>query len=140
MIGQTVHARRGATLFVVVLTLIVIAALMSAMIRHLSLANRQLRQHARRAQASVLAESGLERAVSALRSDESYDKETWRIPADQFGGQFAATVNIEVVRDVSRDAALVYVTATYPSGSDFRATVQRQIEIDYRPQQVANED
>ena len=140
MIGKSARGHRGATLLLVVLTLIVIAALMSAMIRHLSLANRQLRQHARKAQAIVLTEAGLERAVSALRSDASYEKETWKISADQLSGQFAATVDIEVTRDASRDLALIHVAAIYPDSSDFRATVRRQIEIDYKSQQAVSED
>jgi len=129
------RARSAATLLLVVISLIVITLIYGAMLRRLAIGNRQIKQRARKSQATVLADSAIERAVFALRSDSDYRQETWKVSAEELGGRFAAQVEIEVTEskedrdDDSNDAKTVSVKAVYPAESDFRVTVRKQVSI-----------
>lgn len=120
--------RRGFTLLIVVISLIVIAAILGAMMQHLLLGKRQTRQWKNHAQATALAESGLERAIASLKKDGGYQAEVWRLESDALGGVYAGTVEINVERQVGQTHK-VDIVATFPVSSDYRATVSKSVTL-----------
>lgn len=120
--------RRGFTLLIVVISLIVIAAILGAMMQHLLLGKRQTRQWKNHAQATALAESGLERAIASLKKDGGYQAEVWRLESDALGGVYAGTVEINVERQVGQTHK-VDIVATFPVSSDYRATVRKSVTL-----------
>lgn len=120
--------RRGFTLLIVVISLIVIAAILGAMMQHLLLGKRQTRQWKNHVQATALAESGLERAIASLKKDGGYQAEVWRLESDALGGVYAGTVEINVERQVGQTHK-VDIVATFPVSSDYRATVSKSVTL-----------
>ena len=120
--------RNGLTLLIVVISLIVIAAILGGMIQHLLLGKRQSRQWRNHAQATALAESALERAVTAMKKDDGYQAEVWRLEPDALGGDYSATVEINVERKAGR-ANRVDIVAIYPDSTDYRATVRKSVTL-----------
>jgi len=93
------------------------------------------RQRARLAlwqiQARWLAQSGLERARATLAERPDYAGETWRLPAQQLGGQDAGVVRIEVqALPGEPKQRLISVQADYPDHSQHRARESRQWVVD----------
>ena len=128
---QNRRTRRAATLLLVVISLIVITLIYGAMLRRFAVANSQIKQRARKSQATALAESAIDRAVFALRSDPDYRQETWKVTAEELGGRFAGQVEIEVKESASVEQT-VSVKAIYPAESDFRVTVRKQISVAFK--------
>ncbi len=126
--------RRGAALIVALVLLMLIGMVSAAFVRAGVARRRQSAMAERRAQADWLAESALDRAAVRLESDDTYDGETWNIPADDLGGRGTAAVRIEVenVADAPRRRR-VNVQAEYPLGSDRRARRSRSITIELAP-------
>ena len=127
-------------MLIVVITLIIITTMIGAMLQHLTLANRQMKQRARKAQATWLAESAIERAVFALRQNENYEEEVWKVTADQLGGRHSGQVAINVESSESNPSVVVSVTAVYPESSDFRATVRKKVTVAKRKISQAAEE
>ena len=59
----------GVAMLLVILCMIIITTMIGAMLRHLTLANQQMKQRMHQIQATWLAESGVERAVFAIQQD-----------------------------------------------------------------------
>ena len=127
-VAQSTSLRKGATLLLVVLCMVVLTTILAAMFRHLRISTRQIKQRARKTQATLLAESAIERAVYRMQIETDYRQETWTIPAAELGQRFGGTVDI-AVGEAKDGQQLVSVTAAYPASSEFRATVRKSVSV-----------
>src|SRR5262245_45355268 len=73
--------RRGGALVIALVTLLVITSTMAALVHSLTAEFRQSRQTALELQAHCLADAALARAAAQLRTNPSYQGETWRAAA-----------------------------------------------------------
>lgn len=151
--------RKGLTLLLVIVCLVVLTTIVGAMVRQMAISNRQVRLRERSAQSTWLAESAIQRAAFRLRQDAGYQGETWSIPKSETGFRHDAQVKIEVKPlrdDQDRGVAdnsdtdeeddetvsgpfTISVAATFPVKSDYSSTVRKQITFS-KPQTITNED
>ena len=93
-----------------------------------------MRSLERQAQAEWLAESGLARASARLSAERSYTGETWKLPAEAFGGRDEGVVRV-VVSAVkghpSRRA--IRVEADYPASDEHRNRQSRSQTVELGP-------
>ena len=126
--------RRGVAMVMVVLTLVVVTALLGGLLRHLVMANRQMKQFANKAQASLLAESGIERAAATLAVNSSYAGGVWEVTPEQLEGKRAGEVEISIKPTDEGNLKAIEVTAIYPASADgdghaFRAMVRKSVFV-----------
>ncbi len=120
----------GVALLLVILCMIIITTMIGAMLRHVTLANRQMKQRMYQIQATWLVESGVERAVFAIQQDADYSQETWRVTAEELDGQYAGQVEIRVHSETDDDSLVaVDVLAIYPHPSEFGVKVRKRIMV-----------
>jgi Tfp pilus assembly protein PilV len=121
---------------IVLIALIVIAIICAALLK-VSVARRSnIKAEERRVQAALLAESGIDRAVSRLSASRDYTGETWEISSEDLGGRGPAVVLIAVVPgpDPLEDRK-VRVTADFPARSEYRTRESRELSITIPPPQ-----
>ena len=132
------RGRRGVAMVMVVLTLVVVTALLGGLLRHLVLANRQMKQFANKAQAALLAESGIERAAATLATNVSYTGGVWEVAPEQLAGKHAGEVEISITPADEDNLKVIEVTAIYPAskgqGGAFRALVRKSVFIGTKTQ------
>lgn len=124
------RSRRGLSTLLVILALIFVTGMIGVTLRQLNAVNRQRRLVNYRAQASLLADSGIERAVSMAQRDPDYVAETWTITAGEMGSWHGAEVEISV--DRSSLPPRIVVAAHYPAQSKVQAHVRKQIQARVR--------
>ncbi len=112
------HARnknRGMILIVVLVCLAVALSLLMVGVKLALSAHRVTRSWQWSAQARCLAESALNRAAAKLSAAADYSGETWKIPAEDLGGEDAGIVNIEVkLLPDQANRRMVRIAADYP--------------------------
>ncbi|QDU91102.1 hypothetical protein Pla175_45200 [Pirellulimonas nuda] len=112
--------RRGATIFVVVAVLAVVAALASTWTASALRRSRQTRLAHLQVQADWLATAGVARARVQVLLDKAYDGETWRVPASELRGGEDAEVAIQLDEDE------LTVRVAIPPGDAVRVRVTRR--------------
>lgn len=122
--------RRGAILVVVIVCVMVALALLSSIVKLAAVGRHTFDRQLWEAQASWLAESGLERAAWRLAADPDYTGETWTVPAEELAASDAAVVEIQVEPIPERPGRrLVRVRADYPDHPEHRARQSRQAVV-----------
>ena len=121
------ETRRGVSMLIVVITLVVLTAVFGAMLQHILLANRQLKQEAHRLQALVLADSGIERAVQQLRLNPAYDGEVWKLTETELPGA-PGEVTIELVAGEAVEQT-IRVVAKFPLDSELGAVATKSVSV-----------
>ena len=117
--------RHGISILLVLICLIVVTGAVAAMLRNLTLVNRQAKQRRFAVQADWLAESGMERAAAALVRDVDYRKEVWNV-TDPTWGQRSGQVEIKVEpHKAEADRVRVTSAATFPVGETIRVTTRK---------------
>ena len=91
------HHRRGAALFVTLVTLAVVTLIAAEALRSMIAAQRQSRLAADELQAHWLAESAVARALVLSRAQPEYKGETWRADIDDRAG--VAEIRVEQSSD-----------------------------------------
>ena len=97
--------RDGSVVVVVLVCLMALAMIGAASLRVALDERRVIRADEGRLQAEWLMRSGLERAVFRLAEEDTYEGETWEIPADAASGRAPAVVRIVVAKDDTGRAA-----------------------------------
>ena len=123
----------GIVLVAVLVALTVASVVFGSLLAAGTQQRRYLRQQQTRLQATVLAESGVERAAARLVSDAEYAGETWRVPAEEIGGKHAGRVEI-LVEDLpdQPQRRRVRVVARYPEleqPQSMRHSLEAEIRI-----------
>jgi Tfp pilus assembly protein PilX len=110
--------RRGFAVAAVLVCLLAITLIGAGMVQSLIEAQRSSRLAHDRLQALWLAESGVDRAVARLRTDNQYKGETWTLAAEEFDGRRGAVVEIAVepAGDSGDNVRQIVVTATIGEG------------------------
>ena len=130
---RRIRARRsGFTLLLVVVCLLFVTAMMGSMLRQFSLSKHQRRLIERKTQATLLAESAIERAAFSLQQNPDYGGEVWQITPEQMGSTHTGQVEIEIKQANLGSQKQIAVTATFPLGTEHHATVRKQVGVRQR--------
>ena len=122
--------RRGAILAGALICLFIVLLFAGALVQAVVTQRRQARTHERQPQAMHLADAGLRRAALQLQQSADYAGETWRVPAEQFGGRDAGEVLIQVSPlDAPPRERLVRVEARFPAAGDAPSVVVQEIQL-----------
>jgi hypothetical protein len=131
-------SRQGALLIATLACMAVVIAIIGVLFSSSLRTRRQLHSERDLRQVELLVDAGLRRAAAQLSAGESYDGETWRIPADQLLLNGAAEVTITVAppkdsEDSSEDGEMndVTISARYPL--NVVRTVQRTSTFTIHP-------
>lgn len=128
--------RRGVSLVIVLVALIVVTTVVGTMLRKLVIVNRQSKQYVYAAQAHALADSGVERAVAILRTKSDYGGEVW-IPPDSNFAKHQPRVEIQVTRRAEEPSqSTIRVVATYPDGIALAVKSRREITVSSQLEEV----
>jgi Tfp pilus assembly protein PilX len=125
------HKRRGMILILILACLTIAAALLIVGVK-LALSNHRFTQTFRwNMQAQCLAESGMDRAAAQLSADADYSGETWKIPAEQLGGEAAGIVTIEVKPiEGQTNRRLVKVQSDFPDDPQDRVRYSKELTLE----------
>ena len=115
-IKPTAQSRRGAMLVATLACMAIVMGIIGVMLQGALRARRQMHAERDLRQACLLADAALDRAATRLASDEGYDGETWRIPAEQLLNAGDGEVVIAVHQRRDADDWSVRVAAEYPAG------------------------
>ena len=126
--------RRGLALIPALVCLTLVTLLCGSIFRQSHSRRMLLRAEETRAQAELLAESGLARAVAKLRTDPEYTGETWAIPAEVLPRHEPGRVRIAVKRSEKSAERLVRIEADFPSTGDRRSRRTRIRTISLAPE------
>lgn len=123
--------RRGTTLILSMVVLMLIAALTASMVSAIGNARKRSRIARQDAQAACLADAAVSRTVARLARDPAHVGETWDIPADQLEGVGPARVSIQVVRPEGGrdDVRTVRVRAELLGRSDLPTRSSREVNV-----------
>jgi hypothetical protein len=124
------NRRPGVILFVALVSLLIVMAILSQMLKTSMRAQRQLHPERDLRQTELLLQAGADRAAYRLANEESYLAETWRLPADAVVGSAAAQVTIQITRGSADSPAHVHVLAEYPLGGALTIRRSRTLDID----------
>lgn len=131
MTHRRTQERSGVVLVPVLVCLMIVASLAASLLRSGFVRRDQARAEAVRLQADWLAESGLERAATALRRDPGYLGETWKLSADDLGGQGPGEVLIAVEpAPGATGRRIVRARAIYPADAIRSARRTKQVTLD----------
>ena len=135
MIRNRSNSRCGAAAIIAVMCLALASIFLVAATRSLVLREQERERTQCEAQARVLAQAAVERAVAALADDPAYAGEDWEVPADSLSGDDAGRVTIELtVPDDAEQPVLIRAEAEYPVDSlhvvrsEATATVEQPAE------------
>jgi type II secretory pathway component PulK len=120
--------RSGFALFITMVCLFIMSLILVTLLRVATESRRQLTFDQYRVQAAWLTEAGIERAVSRIQSDATYEGEVWEVAPADLGGHDGSRVAIRVLP--SKDAAElreIRVEATFPGESKRCARQSKQI-------------
>ena len=123
--------KRGMILIIILACLAVASALLIAGVKLAVSTHRFTRSFGWGVQAQWLVESGINRAAVELGADANYTGETWKIPAEYFGGQDAGIVKI-AVKAVADQAhrRLVRVEADFPDDPQERVRYVKELTLE----------
>ena len=126
----SVGRRRGLASVAALIALFVIGLICVGLLKVAFARRAEVAREERRVQASWLAESGVDRAVTRLEASSDYAGENWEIPAEDLGGRGSATVSIKVEKVADGpDRRTVRVQADYPIGSSLWTRQSREIIV-----------
>ena len=123
--------RRGALVIIVMICLLLVSLIGTSLVK-LALAQRaQTLREQLRLQANWLAESGVDRAAARLSASPDYEGEEWRLKTAEAINGKPGRVIIKVSLDTNLlNRRVVSVVADYPSQTEQRARVHKQVVID----------
>jgi len=115
--------RRAAAMMLALVVLLVVGMTSAAALRAILQSHRQTREEAQRAQAELLADAALSRAVSLLQKDAAWKGETWKVELGETEDAKATGVTqITVTKAADQPAVLrISVSAIYPDDPIHRA-------------------
>jgi Tfp pilus assembly protein PilX len=131
----TRHHRRGAALFLTLVTLAIVTLIAAEVLRSMIAAQRQSRLAADELQAQWLAESAVAKALVQSRSQPEYQGETWRADI----GDRAGVAEIRVERSSDGPSRIV-VETRFPDHPWRRVAVSRTYPISPTSRTSGNED
>lgn len=131
-----VARRRGSLLVAVLACLLMVGLTSAALVRWMTLHQRQLRSVQWRQQSLWLAESGLSRARQRLTADAEYVGETWRIEGPQLSHGNAGVVTIVCEDETETGTPQLVVEALYPADSIHR--VMHRISVPLKQQNTGD--
>jgi len=121
--------RTGATLIVAIVAVTVTTAICVSLVRMTVLKQQQHIPQLRSAQAELLAEAALKKAVKELNSNPNYNGEVWTVAIDEISEMASsASISISAGNGGSRT---IEVIARVPESGDHRA--QRTITREWEP-------
>lgn len=124
--------RRGATMIVALVTLLIVMLFTGMLLRSMMAAHRRQRLFQHELQAEWLATGGIDRARARMARESDYAGETWRPPPGN--GAPAGVVEISVARPAQPGSrAQIIAIARYPDDPARRALVRREYTIPIRP-------
>lgn len=132
--------RRAAAMMMALVVLLVVGLISGLALRAILRSHRQTREEEQRAQAELLADAALSRAVSMLQKDANWQGENWTVnlaspPAENADAKAEAmdpkstgVAETHVEKAAGRPGALrISVTAIYPDGPVYRAQAMRDL-------------
>jgi Tfp pilus assembly protein PilX len=128
---DTREKSRGMILIVVLACLAVFGVLLITGVKLALSAQRVARSGEWSVQARCLADSALNRAAAKLSADADYAGETWRLSAEELGGEDAGIVKIEVkTLPDQANRRLVHIEADYPDDPQDRVRYVKETSIE----------
>ncbi len=122
--------RRGAVMVFALMALLVASMMIAALLRTAAMSHQQLKRDEFRIQASLLADSGCDRALAILRRRPDFTGGEWIVPAEQLAPERTAIVRMTVTSDPNQpNQRLVAAVAEYPSGHPHLVRITRQMPI-----------
>ncbi len=126
--------RRGAALLVAIVCVSIAVAVMYGIVQLAVLAHREVDLEQRRAQASWVMESAVDRAAAQLAADADYVGEEWSLSAEELGTRYAAEVQIQVESVAGHaDMRQVRIVADYPADLPQRVRQTREFRMLLHP-------
>jgi Tfp pilus assembly protein PilV len=127
--------RRGMVLIILLVCLAVAVMLIAGAVKIALTSHKATQTASWSVQARWLAESAAERAAAKLVADPAYAGETWKIPAEEFGGQKdgseGGTVRIEVKPLSGQEKRrTIKIEADFPDDPVHFARQQKEILVD----------
>lgn len=127
---KRIWRRRGITVAVTLVCLLVVVTLGAALVRAMVDHRRQSLRGQHRVQAFWLAESAIDRAASKLAASPDYTGETWQIDRDSLGGRWSGAVLIRVEQaGTDEQARKVIVESRYPEDTVRRVTERIEVVV-----------
>jgi type II secretory pathway component PulK len=126
--SSTSICRRGASLAMTLVTLVVVMMVAGALVESMLATHRQSKRYQAQAQAQWLAEAGLSRAVAQLARQSDYDGETWQAPVGGAEAEYGA-VTIRIEPRTETTPRRIIVEAVYPLTEHQRILVRRELSI-----------
>ena len=121
--------RRGAVLIAAMCCLVVLTLLCGVLLKVALLDQRQQRMAEWRAQATWLAEAGLERAATLTARTPQYAGESWQIADTQLSPGYAGLIVIEVQPASESGQRMIRVCADYLRDGERLARVTKQLHV-----------
>ncbi len=109
--------RSGAVLICVLTCLLVVSGLAVAMLKSALQARQAVRLERHRAQAELLLEAGILRAVDKLSHDAEYRGEVWELPAATLSTAEPVRVEIDLATTSDEASAAVSIVVQYPAAT-----------------------
>jgi type II secretory pathway component PulK len=119
--------RRGAVMFAVLVSLVVVTALVAGWTSDGLSLSRKSRDAEQRLQADWLAEAGLDRAAARLAVDHNYSGETWTIAPAELSSADGGRVEIHVA--ATGASRRISVAADYPADPQRRCRIRKEIVL-----------
>ncbi len=121
------RVRRAAILVAVVVVLMVIMLLVGTITKRMVRFQRRSEVFERNVQSMLLAEAGVQRAISQLIADPTYRGEHWTVPKEAIARQWPAEVVIRVEPVPEKLGSLrIIVDSHYPPDPQLRLTHHRE--------------
>jgi Tfp pilus assembly protein PilX len=122
--------RRGATLIVALVTLLIVMLFSATLMRTLIASHRRTRLFQHHLQAQWLAEAAVQRARVQLAVDSDYSGETWRPAMPGAGSESGvAVIRLEKV-DGQGSSQRIVVNAHFPDHPTRRASARRELRLE----------
>ena len=134
------HRRRRSSAFALVFVLVcmtVVIISLLAMVQRVTMSHRMGLQRERQIQARWLVEAGLDRAAARLRTQSTYEGESWQPQVDGIGGRGPAKVDIVVEATEVTNQLRVHVTAFYPDQDGLRIRAEQVVYVHSKDQNKA---
>lgn len=122
--------RDGIALVMAIIILILTSSISLSMIRTTSLRQQRFENRQHKTQASLIADSALERVRQKLQVDENYSGETWKIETASDSGKAMIEVNANGPQSYD-----VKIVAAYPLDVPHRtqASIQTTVSLSAQP-------
>jgi type II secretory pathway component PulK len=125
------QSRRGAAMVFALVALIAATSIVAVLLRTASISHRQLKRDELRAQAVLLANAGIARAILKLHQHPDFTDETWNVPSEQFITGKTAVVQLKIVQQ--QEKRVLSATAEFPAGRADAVRVTHEITLPTHP-------